>query len=89
VGKALCADALAEMCNGLRVAEKVLEAHGLSLEHLRFAMVGVSRIQGLPPRRKTSDIRRGCEPRPVAVAMKRRGSQASVVLISRGLGADS
>ena len=34
VGKALRADALAEMGDGLRVAEKVLEAHGLSLVHL-------------------------------------------------------
>ena len=33
VGKALGADRLAEMGDGLRVAKKVLKAHGLSLEH--------------------------------------------------------
>jgi len=32
MGKAAGADALAEMGNGLFVAEKILEAHGLSLE---------------------------------------------------------
>ena len=38
MGKALGADALAEMGNGLRVAEEVLKAHVLSVEHLRRAV---------------------------------------------------
>ena len=38
VGKAASGDALAETGDGLGVAEKVLEAHGLSLEHLRLAV---------------------------------------------------
>jgi hypothetical protein len=39
MGKAPGADALAEMDNGLRVAEKVLKAHGLSLVHLSHRLV--------------------------------------------------
>jgi hypothetical protein len=35
MGKALRADALAQMTDGLRVAEELLKAHDLSLEHRR------------------------------------------------------
>jgi hypothetical protein len=35
MGKTLGANAFAEVSDGGRVAEKVLEAHELSLEHLR------------------------------------------------------
>jgi len=38
VGKSPGADALAKMGDGGRVAEKILKAHGLSLEHLRVAL---------------------------------------------------
>jgi hypothetical protein len=38
VGKAPGANALAEMCDGLRVAEKILKAHGLSLVHRRVRL---------------------------------------------------
>jgi hypothetical protein len=56
VGKTPGANALAEMGYGLRVAEKVLKAHGSSLEHLRAAVEGkVLRAhresQVSPPRR--------------------------------------
>jgi hypothetical protein len=40
MGKTLRADALAEMGDGVRIAEKVLKAHELSLEHLRVAEFG-------------------------------------------------
>jgi hypothetical protein len=39
VGKTSGADALAEMGDGLRVTEKVLKAHDLSLVHLRIELV--------------------------------------------------
>jgi hypothetical protein len=35
MGKAPCANALAQVSDGLRVAEKFLEAHVSSLEHAR------------------------------------------------------
>jgi hypothetical protein len=45
VRKAPGADALAEMGDGLRVAEEILEAHGLSLVHLS---IGLQRSTGAP-----------------------------------------
>jgi hypothetical protein len=44
VGKSPGADRLAEMGDGLRVAEKVLEAHGSSLEHLWLRVGGIPRF---------------------------------------------
>jgi hypothetical protein len=40
MGEAPGADAFAEMGDGLRVAEKVLEGHGLSLVHLSVRLEG-------------------------------------------------
>ena len=56
MGKTAGADALAEMGDGLRVAEKVLKAHGLSVEQSgravekgrgRHSWMGLGRLQAM------------------------------------------
>jgi hypothetical protein len=57
VGKAPGADALAEMGDGGRVAEKVLEAHGSSLVH--FGAATQAGIPGLRIETPSASLRAG------------------------------